>query len=111
MNVAVLIEDLDAVVLAIGDVDVALGSADVDVVGFPEVAGLRSHASPGLDELAVRENFTTRALFDLFREWPSATKMSPLARNGHAGRPVERVRPVPAHAWLADRHQHLAGRD
>src|SRR4030095_15396353 len=49
----VLVEDLDAVVLTIGDVHVPSGADDIDVMRFPEVAGLRSHASPGLDELAV----------------------------------------------------------
>src|SRR4029453_18524272 len=35
-----------------------------------------------------------------------------VAIEGHrdSGWPVEHVRPVPTHAWRADRHQYLAGR-
>ena len=33
-----------------------------------------------------------------------------IGRNGHAGRPVKRVWPIPSHAFLADRHQHLTRR-
>ncbi len=56
-EVAVLIEDLHAIVLAVGHIHVTFRTADIEIVGFPEVAGLRSHASPGLDELPVFREF------------------------------------------------------
>src|SRR5882672_6579072 len=56
-EVAVLTEHLHAIVLAIGHIHVPFRTADIELVGFPEVARLRSHASPGFDELPVFREF------------------------------------------------------
>src|SRR5258705_5465576 len=60
-EVAVLIEHLHAIVLAIGHIHVAFRTADIEIVGFLEVAGPRSHAPPGLDELPVFREFHNRS--------------------------------------------------
>src|SRR5262249_8411281 len=52
-KVALLVEPLDAVVLAVGDVDAILRSANEYVVRLVEVAGRRPLVAPGLDERAL----------------------------------------------------------
>ena len=49
----VLVEDLHAVVAAVGDVHAVLRTADGDVVRLVELARPRPVVAPGLDELAV----------------------------------------------------------
>jgi hypothetical protein len=53
----VLIEHLDSVVPAIGDEDMALRTANEDVVWLVEIAGGRSFMSPSLDESAILREF------------------------------------------------------
>jgi hypothetical protein len=50
---ALPVENLDAMVLAVGHIDVALGVA-ADVMRQVELAGLRAGHAPGQEVLAVR---------------------------------------------------------
>ena len=54
---AIQIEDLDPAVLSIGDIYMALRTADEDVVWLVEIAGRRSFVSPRLDKPAVLRKF------------------------------------------------------
>ena len=109
-EIAVLVEDLDAIILTIGDVHIPLGTADVDVVGFPEVAGFRPHVPPLLDELAVRRILHDAGAVQRVTGMAIRHKNIAIGRNGNSGRPVKRIGPVPGHAFTADRHQHFARR-
>ena len=100
-EVAVLIEDLDALVLAIGDIDAVLRAAEEDVVRFVEIAGRGASFSPALDEFSILRKFQHAAV---------VVRIGQVAV-GHediAGRPIERIRTVSGHALSAERHQHLA---
>jgi hypothetical protein len=54
---AVLVENLDTTVEAIGNVDATERTTNEDIVWVIEIAGLRSFVSPGLDEAAILGEF------------------------------------------------------
>jgi hypothetical protein len=86
-EIAVLIENLDATVATIGNIDTPERAADENVVRIIEIAGSRSLWPQVLMNRPSLENLRTRPLFDLFGEWPSETKISPL---GATATPVGR---------------------
>ena len=90
-EVAVLIEDLNAVVVAVGDEQPAL-RIQRERVRHEELTGLAARAAPFLDEGAVGANFTMR-LFDT-GSWPSLTNTLPLRRDDDVGGAVEMRRAV-----------------
>src|SRR3984893_1926256 len=107
-EVAVLIEDLDALVPAIGDIDAVLRAAEKNVVWFIEIAGCRASFSPALDESSVLREFQHAAIVMRIGQVAVGHEDIAVWRNGDAGRPVERIRTVSGHALSAERHQHLA---
>ena len=52
-EIAVLIENLDAAVATVGNIDTPERAADENVVRIIEIAGRRPFMAPGLDEAAV----------------------------------------------------------
>src|SRR5579863_190326 len=109
-EVAVPIEDLDPVVLAIGDIHMTLRTADVDVVGLVEIAGRRSLVSPGFDKPAVLRKFHDAGGVVLVGRMAIRHKDVPVRRDSNAGRTVEGIRTVPRHTLLADGHQNFTSR-
>src|SRR4029453_9141402 len=61
-EVALLIEDLDALVPSVGDINSVLRAAEKDVVRFVEIAWRRASFSPALDELSVLREFQHAAV-------------------------------------------------
>src|SRR5713226_6739542 len=61
-EIAVLIENLDATVATVGDIDAPERAADENVVRIIEIAGSRSFMAPGLDEPAVPGKFNDTAI-------------------------------------------------
>ncbi len=92
---AVLIEDLDAIVLTVGHVDISLGTADENIVRLLEIARLRAHASPLLDERSVWRVLHHAAAVRFVWRMPIRHEDVAIRRNRHAGRPIERVRSFP----------------
>ena len=101
---ALLIEELDAVVVAVGDEDAAL-HVDGDAVQRAELARRVAGLAPRLDELAVLENFTRGCCRSARGRRRRRCRRSRRPRRSSAsGSGARRCR----HARFAERHQHLA---
>jgi hypothetical protein len=101
---AVAIKDLDAVVLAVGDVDPAVGVA-ADVVRKVELAGVDARFAPGEERARVRRVFVDPRIPVSVRDIEIV-----LGRNGGVRAAVKRL---PAHirggfAGHTQREQHLS---
>ena len=101
---AVAVEHLHAMVLAVGDIDPAVGIGG-DVVDDVELAGIGARLAPGLQQLAVGRVFVDAGIAVTVRDVNLA-----LRRQRGMGAAVERLA---AHIRLwpvrdADRQQHLA---
>ena len=105
---AVLIEHLNAIVFAVGDIHPTPGTTDEDVVGLVEVAGRGSLAPPVLDKMAVLRKLHHAACAVLIRVMAVGNKDVAIGRHGNAGRPVEPIRAGSGHTLLAEHHQYLA---
>src|SRR4030095_6517350 len=88
-EVPVLIEHLNPVVSAVGDVHPSAGTADEDVVRLVELARCRSLASPCLDEMAILRKLHHTARAVLIRRMTVGNKDVAVWRDCNAGRPVE----------------------
>src|SRR5262249_25849709 len=107
-EIAVLVENLDTTVAAIGNVDATQRTAKGDIVRVIEIAGRRSFVTPGLDEAAILGEFHDAAVARGIAAMAIGNKNIAIVRNRHAGRPVESIRALSADAHLAKHHQHLA---
>src|SRR5262249_13630845 len=105
-KVAVLVEDLHAVVAAVGNVNAILGTSDGDVVRLIELARPRAVMAPGLDELAVFRKFQNAIVLAV----AICHKDVAIGRDGDARRLVEGIRAIALDSLLAERHQNLARR-
>ena len=104
LELAVAVEHLDPVVLAVGDIEPAVGVA-ADVVRDVELAGIGAGLAPRHQQLAVGRVFVDARVAVAVRDVEVA-----LRRQGGVGAAVERLA---AHEGLglagdAERHQHLA---
>src|SRR2546426_7232627 len=79
-------EDLDAIILAVADIDAAVG-AHRDAVGEIELAGPGSRDAPGALALPRR-----REAVDAAVAVPVADVEIALGADGQVGRPIERIR-------------------
>src|SRR6266699_2210878 len=102
---AVLIEDLDSAVPAVGHKDPSSG-IHRDAVRCDELAGAGTVLTPGLDEFPV---------FGEFPNAPVALGIMSVAdeniavrRNHDVGRSVEHIRPLAGDASLSERHQDFS---
>src|SRR5262249_25746383 len=107
-EIAVLVENLDATVAAIGNVDATERTADGDIVRIIEIAVPRSLVTPGLDEAAILGEFEDARVLRDIAAVSIGNKNIAICPNCHAGRPVEGVRTTPTNAHLAEHHQYLA---
>src|SRR4030095_2946648 len=64
----------------------------------------------GLDELALPRKLHYAGTVVLVRGMSISDKNVAIARNGNAGWPVKRIRPIAGYAFLSDRHQYFARR-
>ena len=101
---AVAVEHLDAVVLAVGDIDPAVGVGD-DVVDDVELAGIGARLAPGLYQLAVGRVFVHAGIAVAVRHVDLA-----LRRQRGVGAAVERLAAHEGRGLVgnADGQQHLA---
>ena len=107
-EIAVLVENLDTAVEAIGNVDAAERTANEDIVRVIEIAGCRSFVTPGLDEAAILGEFDDAGAVRGIAAMAIGNKNIAIRRDRHAGRPIEGIRTARADAHLAEHHQHLA---
>src|SRR5215467_9977599 len=107
-EIAVLVENLDTAVEAIGNVDATQRTAKGDIVRVIEIAGCRSFVTPGLNEAAILGEFEDPAVIGGIAAMAIGNKNIAIGRNRHAGWPIEGIRAAPADAHLAKHHQHLA---
>ena len=103
---AVLIEDLNAVVFTIGDIDEALRPTDENVVRLIEVTGGGSQVSPGLDELSVLGKFNDARVG--FSAVSVGNVDFSVQTSGDSGRPVERVHAGSGDPRLAECKQNVS---
>jgi hypothetical protein len=101
---AILIEDLDAAVAAIGDED-ASARIDAMLCGVSNSPGPTALA-PRLDERSVLREFHD-AVDGRIGDVPSATKISPFGAMATFAGPAEDVGAAAGDAGLAERHQQL----
>ena len=101
---AVAVEHLHAVVLAVGDIDPAVGVGD-DVVDDVELAGIGAGLAPGLDQLAVGRVFVDAGIAVAVGHIDLA-----LRRQRSVGAAVERLAAHERRGLVrnADGQQHLA---
>src|SRR6185312_5742624 len=104
----VLIEHLDAVVLAIGDVEPAAGAANKQIVRLVELPGCVAEASPLLDEPSVLRELHDASRAELVRCVPVGDEDAAVARDGDAGRSIEPLGAPRRDASLAERHEHAS---
>src|SRR5581483_5864754 len=90
-EVAILIEHLDAGVLAVGDIDALLGAADEDVVRLVEIAGRRTLVAPLLDEFPVLGELHHAGIAGGVWLMAIGDEDVAVSADGDAGRPVEHV--------------------
>src|SRR5712672_3503699 len=107
-EIAVLIENLDATVATIGNIDTPERAANKNVVRIIEIAGSRSFMSPGLDEPAVLGKFNDTAIIRLIRRMAIGDKNIAIGRHRDTGRTIESIRAAAADAHLAKHHQNPA---
>src|SRR5215510_12605225 len=108
-EIAVLVENLDTTVEAIGNIDAPQGTAERDIVRIIEIAGRRSFVTPGLDEPAILGEFEDAAVARGIATMAIGNKNIAIGRNRYTGRPIEDICALAADAHLAKHHQHLAG--
>ncbi len=101
---AVAVEHLDAVVLAVGDIDETVG-VGCDVVDDVELAGIGARFAPGLDQSAVGREFVDAGIAVTVRDVDFA-----LGRERGVGAAVERLAAHEGRRLVrdADRQQHFA---
>ena len=102
-EIAVLVENLDPFVFAIGDVDVVLRAADKNVVGFVEIAGLRTEVAPFFDVFAVLGKLYDAGRVVRVGRMAVRNKDVAVRRDRDAGRPIERIVTIAGDALLAER--------
>src|SRR5262249_22992722 len=102
---AVLVEDLDAVVVAIAD-EQASARVHCQRVRRVELAGCTAFLSPGLDELAILGEFHDAGIG--VAAMSVANENVAIGCDQYRGRRVERVRTVARRSGLAEREQDLA---
>src|SRR5258708_3375377 len=107
-EIAVLIENLDATVATVGNIDTPERAADENVVRIIEIAGSRSFMAPGLDEPAVPGKPDDTAVVRLVRRMAIGDKNIAIGRHRDTGRTIESIRAAAADAHLAKHHQDLA---
>src|SRR6185436_10414113 len=88
---ALLVEDLDPIILPVGDIDVAFRTSDVQVVRIAEVAWFRSHPAPRRDELPVARILHDARAPGLVTRVTVGDEDVAVGRNGYARRLVERI--------------------
>src|SRR5260370_319293 len=88
-EIAVLIENLDATVAAVCNIDTPERAADENVVRIIEIAGSRSFVAPGLDEPAVLGKFNDTAVIRLIRRMAIGGQNIAIGGHRRAGRTVE----------------------
>ena len=107
-ELALLVEHLNPIVLAVGDVDPTAGTTDKDIVGLIEISGRGSLPSPGLDEVAILRKLYHSPGAGLIRIVTIGHEDVTIGCHRHAGWPIEPIRTGSGHALLAKHHQHLA---
>src|SRR5205814_7976590 len=91
-EIAVLIENLDATVATVGNIDAPERAADENVVRIVEIAGSRSFMAPGFDEPAVPGKFKDTAVIRLVRRMAIGDKNIAIGRHRDTGRAIEGIR-------------------
>src|SRR5208282_2457895 len=102
---AIRVEDLYAAVDPIGNEYLTYG-VERYPVRLVEPAGRRPFPAPALDDRAVGGEFDDPCIG--VAAMPVSDEDRAVRRDGDGGGPVEIAGCVTGHAWLAERHQHLA---
>src|SRR5271154_4496352 len=100
-EIAVLIENLDTTVAAIGNVDASHRTADRDIVRVIEIAGRRSFVTPRLDEAAILGEFDDAGVIRRIAAMAIGNKNIAICRDRHTGRSIEGIGTTPADPHLA----------
>ena len=107
-DIAVLVEYLNASVLAVGDIHPLLRTADEDVVRLVEVARRWPLAAPLLDESPVLGELHHASIPGRIRLVAVADEGIAILSDSDAGRPIEHVSSATGDTHLAEHHQYLA---
>src|SRR5262249_59377966 len=108
-EIAVLVENLDTTVEAIGNIDAPQGTTERDIVRIIEIAGCRSFVTPGLDEAAILGEFEDAAVARGIATMAIGNKNIAIGRNRHTGRPIEDICGLAPGAHPPKQRQRLAG--
>src|ERR1700730_1213602 len=91
-EIAVLLENLDATVATVGNIDTPERAADENVVRIIEIAGSRSFMAPGLDEPGVPGKFKDTAVIRVVRRMAVEDENVAIGCHRDTGRTIEGIR-------------------
>ena len=106
-EIAVLVENLDATVATIGNVDASHRTADRNIVRIIEIARRRSFVTPGLDEPAILREFEDAGIVRGIATVAVGNKDIAICADRHASRPIEDICALTADTHLPKHHQNL----
>src|SRR5215813_2336922 len=104
-EIAILVEDLNAVVAAVADEEPPL-RIDCDRMRRVELPGTRAFPAPRLDEFSILREFHDARVG--VPAMPIGDEDVTVRRGDNVAWPIKRVGPVAGNSSLAERHQHFS---